>query len=302
MLIRYASVDVIDVLDVSKRDSIFRYGGKSAYEDAENSDKLGRIVRVSKLNKEFLPVIFMAVHGDEPNTKGDMFEWGSWDDKSSPELLRYAESDIIGVPGTQSFRRGGRVYETFIGKGFYKEHRNFDPSLAVGFLSDAVANDKVKGIEVLAMIDRVKDPALVRSIEAGYPSNCSMGAAITEAICSICGTVAKTPVQFCNHLINHRGQKYAGPETGGVEKTVYATNRGVHFIELSAVNVPADPLATKISVLTAAANDTSVPAITSKAITALASLVDSGKIDEASDLADYLIESLKSSMEDNNGA
>ena len=124
------------------------------------------VARVAMLNPEFLYTRVIGVHGDEMNTNGDMFRWGSISDKNAPELLRHDE--ILGKP----------VYATFVGKGNYKDHQNDSVTKAVGILLDAVPNHAVKGIELLIATDRNKDPYLVRGIETGYITDVSMGAVL----------------------------------------------------------------------------------------------------------------------------
>lgn len=295
MFIRTASVELLDVIDVNKPDSIFKYGGLSAYEDEDNRQKLVKAIKIAKLDNEFLPVIYVACHGDVPNNKGDLFRWGSYDNPDEPELLRYDPNEWIGVPNTPTFRKGGRVYETFIGKGFYKEHHNYDPSLSVGFLADAIPNDRIKGIEVLAMIDRVKDPALCRSIEAGYSTAASMGASVQEAICSICGNKARNVSELCIHSKRFKGRHYSGPETNFTPKLCYDDNRGVHFIELSAVAVPADPLAHKVAILKSASGVQ--PMLRDDVLTGGLKLIDravtAGDIGSAHAIADRLVDYMK---------
>lgn len=293
MFVRYANAEICDILDLSKRDSLFKYGGKSAYEHGDNAKKLEKAIKIAKMDSDFLPVIFMAVHGDAPNNKGDLFKWGSVEDKDAPELLRYSDNEYIGVPGTAAFRKGGHVYETFAGKGFYKEHRNYDPSLAVGFLADAVPNYNVKGVEVLAMIDRIKDADLCRAIEAGYANSVSMGASVKSAICSICANEAHDAQSLCSHSKLYKGRMYSGPETGGIPKLACDDNRGVHFIELSSVAVPADPIANRLAILKVASAESKNGRFVTASIDLMEQAVMDGDLIAAEAMADAIIRVLE---------
>jgi len=193
--------------------------------------KAMNIQRIAPYNQEFEFFRVIGVHGDIPNTNGDMFKWGNVEDKTSPELLRFDE------------KMDKYIYSTFIGKGNYKDHQNDSVVKAVGILLDSIPNHKVKGIEILVAVDKQKDPMLVRGINQGYISDVSMGARVTYSICSICDKVAHNEFEYCSHIKNWKGQYYSGPETSWKPKLAFEDNRGVEFIELSWVTVGADPKA-----------------------------------------------------------
>lgn len=193
--------------------------------------KANNIKQIAPYNSEFEFFRVIGVHGDIPNTNGDMFRWGSLEDNTQPELLRYDE------------KMDRHIYSTFVGKGNYKDHQNDSVVKAVGILLDSVPNHKVRGIEVLVAVDKEKDPMLIRGINQGYISDVSMGARVTYSICSICDKVAHNELEYCSHIKNWKGQQYSGPETGWKPKLAYEDNRGVEFIELSWVTVGADPKA-----------------------------------------------------------
>jgi len=132
------------------------------------------VQRVAPLNPEFSFYRVMGVHGDWPNTNGDLFRWGSRGNPDEPELLRLMK-DAAGKP-VRMGQNERYVYQTFIGKGNYKDHNNSKVADAVGIILDAVPNHTVKGIELLIAVDRSKDPMLVRGIDSGYITDVSMGA------------------------------------------------------------------------------------------------------------------------------
>jgi hypothetical protein len=77
---------------------------------------------------------------------------------------------------------GKSVYQTFVGKGNYKDHNNSKVADAVGIILDAVPNHRVKSVELLLAVDRTKDPMLVRGIDSGYITDVSMGAVHPESL------------------------------------------------------------------------------------------------------------------------
>jgi len=189
------------------------------------------VQRVAPLNPEFSFYRVMALHGDWPNTNGDLFRWGSKTDPNEPELLRLIREGSF---------EGKHVYQTFAGKGNYKDHNNSKVVDAVGIILDAVPNHKVKGIEILVAVDRTKDPMLVRGIDSGYITDVSMGCRVAYSICTICANVAHNEAEYCPHVKNWKGQNYSGSETGWKNVLASEDNRGVEFIEESWVTVGAD--------------------------------------------------------------
>lgn len=200
-----------------------------AYKIASN------IQRVAPLNPEFAFYRVMGLHGDTMNSNGDLFRWGNKKDKTEPELLRF-----ISEPSGKNAASGKYVYQTFNGKGNYKDHNNLKVADAVGILLDSVPNHTVKGIELLVAVDKNKDPMLVRGIDSGYITDVSMGCRVAYSICNICANVAHNELEYCGHVKNWKGQAYSGPETGWKNVVVAEDNRGVEFIEESWVTVGAD--------------------------------------------------------------
>jgi hypothetical protein len=196
------------------------------------------VQRVAPLNPEFSFYRVMGLHGDLPNTNGDVFRWGSRKDSSEPELLR-AMKDAVGKP-VRIGSGASYVYQTFIGKGNYKDHNNSKVADAVGIILDAVPNHTVKGIELLVAVDRSKDPMLVRGIDSGYITDVSMGCRVAYSLCTVCANVAHNEMEYCPHVKNWKGQNYSGPETGWKNVLAAEDNRGVEFIEESWVTVGAD--------------------------------------------------------------
>jgi len=194
--------------------------------------KATSIQRVAPYNPDFAFYRVIGVHGDSENTNGDMFRWGNMRNPDDPEILRVADKAT-----------GRRVYQSFVGKGNYKDHQNDAVVKAVGILLDAEPNHKVKGIEIIAAVDKKKDAMLVRGIDNGYITDVSMGCRVAHSICSVCANVARNEGEYCAHVKNWKGQFYSGPETMWKNAKVFEDNRGVEFIELSWVTVGADQAA-----------------------------------------------------------
>jgi hypothetical protein len=207
------------------------------------------VQRVAPLNPEFSFYRVMGVHGDWPNTNGDMFRWGAKGNDEEPELLRMIKEQAVGKSVTD--KTGKYVYQTFIGKGNYKDHNNSKVVDAVGIILDAVPNHTVKGIELLLAVDKTKDPMLVRGIDSGYITDVSMGCRVSYSICSVCSNVAHNEMEYCAHIKSWKGQAYSGPETGWKNASVYEDNRGVEFIEESWVSTGADVKAKHIEKIAA---------------------------------------------------
>lgn len=183
-------------------------------------------ISVGEYNPEFKYYRVIAMHGDIPNDNGDLFLWGNPEDKDVPELLRFEKNS------------NKYVYESFIGRGNYKNHDNNDVNKAVGIILDVAPNKEGKFIEALLAVDTKKDPELIRGIENGYIDSVSMGALVQYSICSICNNIAYNEHQYCDHIKSSKGKTMYHQ---GEYKKVYEDNRGVNFIELSWVTVPADP-------------------------------------------------------------
>lgn len=125
-------------------------------------------------------------------------------------------------------------YKTFIGKSAFVDHNNENVENARGIIVDAVWNDRGKFVELLKAIDKKAYPELARGIEKGYITDTSMGCRCGKSICSICGNVATTEDEFCDHIKNYKGSTYNG-------LPVFEDNRDVDFFEDSFVTIGADP-------------------------------------------------------------
>ncbi len=126
-----------------------------------------------------------------------------------------------------------KSYRTFIGRGIYLDHQSDLVENAVGIILDAVWHPKEEYVECLLAIDKQANNDVARKIENKIVDSVSMGAMVAECTCSICGEMATSEDEYCEHLANYMGRELRG-------KKVYAVNEGINFYELSLVSVPAE--------------------------------------------------------------
>ena len=195
------------------------------YQELFNNYVVANRVHIGDYNPEFKYYRVIALHGDVPNDNGDLWWWGDPKNPEEPELLRFDKS------------ANKHVFETFNGRGNFKNHENDDVTKAVGIILDAAPNYEGKFIEALIAVDSKKDPDLVRGIEAGYIDSVSMGCLCGHSICTVCGHKATNEYDYCDHLKYMKGQTIS---YNGELVKVAEDNRQVNFIELSWVTVPAD--------------------------------------------------------------
>jgi len=140
-----------------------------------------------------------------------------------------------------------KSYHTFIGKGVYYNHDSDSPDKAFGIILDAVYHKfpDDKYVQILAAIDKEevekKRPGLLNRIMSGQLRTTSMSVIVQECICSVCGSVARSPEDLCKHMNPKSPDYIKGRVING--RRVYEINRGLTFIEDSIVDVPADPTA-----------------------------------------------------------
>jgi hypothetical protein len=216
--------------------------------------------------KDYLFEAIRAVTATVPNENADAFH--------KSELLRF------------DHRLGTAVYQTFILKPHHVNHRADNPKTARGVILDAHYNDlspampeckkcgnkttdaagrddktgieckkcgsvvKDEFVELLVAIDRKKDPAFARGVQAGVLNAGSMGCTCEQTRCSICSHVAHTKSEFCGH-IRGGNKKKLHKCADGTQKLAFEFCEGVIFSEYSRVDQPADPTALQKEVFTA---------------------------------------------------
>lgn len=142
-----------------------------------------------------------------------------------------------------------KSYKTFIGVGLYKDHNADSVSKAIGKILWAEYIPEGKYVELIGCIDKKLDPDTARRVTSGIIDSCSMGCSVTQSVCSICGNVAYSPKEYCEHINPINGMKGRILADG---KMVYEINKGIQFTELSLVTSPADKTARLFEVVASA--------------------------------------------------
>jgi len=137
--------------------------------------------------------------------------------------------------------------DTFIGKGFYIEHNESDPSLAVGIVLDSVAYPEEQYIECLCCVSKNDFPDISSQIEGHGIKSVSMSCIAGEAECSVCNNTATNEYELCKHMrrwadLEHNVMNpYFCKGSLGIDgKAIHELNRNLMFTGLSGVKVPAD--------------------------------------------------------------
>lgn len=137
---------------------------------------------------------------------------------------------------------GQMVYQTFKAKATFINHDNMDPTKARGIIVDStmkyVPKYDIWKINIVTLWDRTKDPQLVAGIESGKHNGFSMGASVTNFVCSICGKLDNMDSSSCDHMKVGKGRTY-----GDDNRLAYQLVTGACFFETSQVDEPADPSA-----------------------------------------------------------
>lgn len=151
---------------------------------------------------------------------------GSWRWKSNdPSVKPYKNSNGDIFPEDELIK----AYKKWIGKPLCIDHKSSSVDHVRGFIVDTYYDRKLKRVIALCALDKFNYPDLARKVATGYSNSVSMGTAVGKAICSDCGTVAKTEADFCKCM---RGRTCYGE-----------INVDLNPIELSIVVNGADPLA-----------------------------------------------------------
>lgn len=125
-------------------------------------------------------------------------------------------------------------YKTFFDAHVFKNHENKEVEKAIGDVLDATWNDEMKYVELFIRVDKRIAPTIARGFEKGFMTDVSMGCKIDHSICSICGNLAKTQSQYCDHI---KYEKHRVKDDG---RKVYEININPRFHDISAVLNGAD--------------------------------------------------------------
>jgi len=140
-----------------------------------------------------------------------------------------------------------KYYKTFIGKPVFVEHENSTPEYARGIIVDSVFhNDQPHAwIELLLEVDGEAYPLLAEGLRSGRINKVSMGTNVDHTICSVCGNIARSKNDYCNHIQN-KGRFFKNDQ--GIDVLAYEINRGLDFFEISFVISPAEEWADVLDV------------------------------------------------------
>ncbi|HET6495645.1 MAG TPA: hypothetical protein VFH61_09810, partial [Thermoleophilia bacterium] len=162
--------------------------------------------------------IFEAIRANTTNTPNE-----NHDGFHQTELFRFDKR--IGLP----------VYQTYIGKPHHVNHKTENPKAARGVVIDAHYHDESpplndcprcqlrtaarknrdetgihcrrcgfvvrdEFVEILVGIDTVKDPIFAKGVRTGQLSAGSMGCNCLNTSCNVCGHIAYSRPEFCEHI------------------------------------------------------------------------------------------------------
>ena len=243
-----ASVEILGVKDQQGWSKSAKGNFASVYMDDGYSinieaalDTVADAYHISRDPSDYILIPCRAVSADRPNENMDGFKRG--------ELLRFDP------------RVGRRVYSTFMMKPHFVNHNAQNYRLARGVLLDThyndqnPANDSVREAifeatgnnavkdeftEVLIAADTTKDRHLAEAYANGSIYKFSMGCDVDSTECSICGKVAYSTFQFCEHIISKLARRPYPINEGKCHRRAFEWCNGTIFAELSAVDDPAD--------------------------------------------------------------
>jgi len=143
-----------------------------------------------------------------------------------------------------------KSWRTFIGRGVFVDHTNWDIDRSRGVILDAsIHENKLASghedvwVELLIEVDAEAYPKLAKAILSGEIDAVSMGADVEYTICSVCDNRATDVLSYCAHIPQMKGKVVdtLDAKTGSsIKKLCYEDCFGVSFFEISFVFDPAD--------------------------------------------------------------
>lgn len=139
-----------------------------------------------------------------------------------------------------------KAAHTFQGRPVFVNHNNQDQERTRGVIlaSQYHGLQDDPHITILPEVDALTFPLLAKDIIKGNMDSVSMGCDVDNSTCSYCGNVATTAEQFCDHILNNKGQELTKLDNGQPKRIlVFEICRGLNFFEISFVFDPADETA-----------------------------------------------------------
>jgi hypothetical protein len=139
-----------------------------------------------------------------------------------------------------------KAAHTFKGRPVFVNHNNHDPERTRGVILASQYHGLAEDphITILPEVDALTFPDLAGDIINGKMDSVSMGCDVDNSTCSYCGNVARTAEEFCDHILNNKGQELTKLENGRPKRIlVFEICRGLNFFEISFVFDPADETA-----------------------------------------------------------
>lgn len=185
-----------------------------------------------------------------PFDKGSIAKFGSFSFKPRPGYV-YPRVRAISARINKNFDGFPSVElqkaaHTFQGRPVFINHNNQDPERSRGVVlaSQYHASASDPHITILPEVDALTFPKLAADIINGNMDSVSMGCDVDNSTCSYCGNVATTAEEFCDHILNNKGQELTKLVNNQPKRIlVFEICRGLNFFEISFVFDPADETA-----------------------------------------------------------
>jgi hypothetical protein len=188
---------------------------------------------VEKYDPNYVYSVVIGIQGDTFNENHDFWPW---------------EDTLLAPHKTLHL---AHQYQSWKGKPNCYQHINRGPQDHYGYVVDTWHTEPKDVLMVLAT-DRRANPDLVRAIEAGTINSVSMGCNVAMSKCSVCGNIAYTPKDYCQHIKWQKGRHlpvndglnyYPGAKIAASTPLVYCGEicYDITGVEMSWVDNPAFP-------------------------------------------------------------
>lgn len=188
--------------------------------------------------------------GPDEVKQAKIAKWGTFSFKPRPGYV-YPRVRAISARINKNFdgfpsEELQKAAHTFKGRPVFINHNNQDPSRSRGVILASQYNASADDphITILPEVDAIVFPKLAADIINGNMDSVSMGCDVDNSTCSYCGNVATTAEEFCDHILNNKGQELTKLVNGQPKRIlVFEICRGLNFFEISFVFDPADETA-----------------------------------------------------------